>query len=114
MAKTKEELKELREEYESLSTKLKELTEDELSIVTGGTVSVDDSIINKWYKKESSTTDLETYFRPQEIRNNNTVYGLKSTYSPSKRSSASSYASISVSDFSSFFILSEKPFWLNF
>ena len=91
-----------------------ELNDEELEKVTGGTVSVDDSIINKWYKKEDSTTDLETYFRPQEIRNNNTVYGLKSTYSSSKRSSASSYASISVYDFSSFFILSEKPFWLNF
>lgn len=34
--KTQEELKELREEYESLSTKLKELTQEELSMVTGG------------------------------------------------------------------------------
>ena len=37
MAKTKEELKELKEEYESLTTKLKELTEEELLLVTGGT-----------------------------------------------------------------------------
>ena len=34
--KTKEELKELKEEYETLTTKLKELTEDELKMVTGG------------------------------------------------------------------------------
>ena len=36
MAKTQEELNELKQEYESLVTKLKELTEDELGIVTGG------------------------------------------------------------------------------
>ena len=35
--KTKEELKELKEEYEILNNKLKELTEDELKQVTGGT-----------------------------------------------------------------------------
>ena len=34
--KTQEELKELREEYETLNAKLKELTEDELKMVTGG------------------------------------------------------------------------------
>ena len=34
--KTQEELKELRKEYESLSAKLKELTQEELSMVTGG------------------------------------------------------------------------------
>lgn len=36
MAKTKEELNELKMEYETLSTKLKELTEDELKLVVGG------------------------------------------------------------------------------
>ena len=36
MPKTKEELNELRQEYESLTNKLKELTEDELEKVTGG------------------------------------------------------------------------------
>ena len=36
MAKTQEELNELKQEYESLVTKLKELTEDELKLVTGG------------------------------------------------------------------------------
>lgn len=36
MAKTQEELKQLKEEYETLTTKLKELTEEELKQVTGG------------------------------------------------------------------------------
>ena len=34
--KTKEELFELKEEYQSLTRKLQELTDDELKIVTGG------------------------------------------------------------------------------
>ena len=34
--KTKEELNELKTEYETLSSKFKELTEDELGYVTGG------------------------------------------------------------------------------
>ena len=36
MAKTKEELNELKNEFESLTFKLRELTDDELNIVTGG------------------------------------------------------------------------------
>ena len=36
MAKTNEELNELKQEYESLATKLQELTEDELKQVAGG------------------------------------------------------------------------------
>ena len=36
MAKTKEELNQLKAEYETLNNKLKELTEDELLEVTGG------------------------------------------------------------------------------
>lgn len=36
MAKTQEELKQLKQEYESLSNKLKELSDDELKQVTGG------------------------------------------------------------------------------
>lgn len=39
--KTKEELKELKEEYENLTSKLKELSEDELILVTGGTYKKD-------------------------------------------------------------------------
>ena len=34
--KTKEELNALKEEYQSLTIKLRELTDDELKIVTGG------------------------------------------------------------------------------
>lgn len=36
MAKTQEELKELKEEYEALNAKLKELSEEEIKLVTGG------------------------------------------------------------------------------
>ena len=36
MAKTKEELNQLKTEYKSLTTKLQELTDDELETVTGG------------------------------------------------------------------------------
>ena len=36
MAKTQEELKELKTEYETLNNKLKELSDDELKVVTGG------------------------------------------------------------------------------
>ena len=36
MAKTKEELNTLKVEYETLNKKLKELTEEELNMVTGG------------------------------------------------------------------------------
>ena len=36
MAKTKEELNQLKAEYETLNNKLKELTDDELIQVTGG------------------------------------------------------------------------------
>ena len=36
MAKTKEELNNLKQELETLTTKLQELTEDELKLVTGG------------------------------------------------------------------------------
>ena len=36
MAKTQEELNQLRKEYMDLKTKLKELTDDELKKVTGG------------------------------------------------------------------------------
>lgn len=39
--KTKEELKELKKEYENLTSKLKELSEDELILVTGGTYKKD-------------------------------------------------------------------------
>lgn len=37
MAKTMKELKQIKQEYETLASKLKELSEDELKQVTGGT-----------------------------------------------------------------------------
>ena len=40
MAKTQDELKELKEEYEKLNEKLKELSDDELKQVTGGITSL--------------------------------------------------------------------------
>ena len=36
MSKTQDELKELKKEYEALNKKLKELSEEELELVTGG------------------------------------------------------------------------------
>ena len=44
--KTKEELKVLQKEYNSLTTKLQELSDDELSIVTGGAYNI------TFYEKE--------------------------------------------------------------
>lgn len=38
MAKTEKELNELKEEYNKLTSKLKELTTDELKMVTGGSM----------------------------------------------------------------------------
>ena len=45
MAKTQEELKQLKEEYETLNKKLKELTEDELLQVTGGVIPALEEVI---------------------------------------------------------------------
>ncbi len=46
MAKTQDELKELKEEYEKLNEKLKELSDDELKLVTGGTQENDENLSN--------------------------------------------------------------------
>lgn len=40
MPKTQEELTQLKEEYETLNNKLKELSEDELKMVTGGSPNI--------------------------------------------------------------------------
>ena len=45
MAKTQEELNQLKNEYETLNKKLKELTEDELLQVTGGTIPAMEEVI---------------------------------------------------------------------
>ena len=44
--KTKEELETLKKEYESLQNKLKELSSEELNVVSGGEINVD--IFNNW------------------------------------------------------------------
>ena len=41
MTKTQEELNDLKQEYETLNNKLKELNEDELKFVTGGVYKKD-------------------------------------------------------------------------
>ena len=46
MSKTQEELNQLKNEYESLTNKLKELTEEELIIVAGGDNDEPNLIIN--------------------------------------------------------------------
>lgn len=45
MAKSKEELVELKNEYEALATKLKELSIDELKLVTGGVDAHDHNVM---------------------------------------------------------------------
>lgn len=40
MAKTQEELKKLKEEYDSLTSKLKDLTEEELKQIAGGGIDI--------------------------------------------------------------------------
>ena len=47
MTKTQEELNELKKEYETLNSKLKELSEDELKQVTGGSIQKSDIDIRK-------------------------------------------------------------------
>ena len=44
MAKTQEELNELKNEYETLNNKLQELTEDELMQVTGGVFALEGKV----------------------------------------------------------------------
>lgn len=67
MAKTQEELKELKQEYETLTTKLKELTEDELLLVTGGTdfqfvIDENDNIYNEHFYPKKDQPDFEPKF----------------------------------------------------
>ena len=68
MAKTKEELKKIKEECEALNNKLKELTEDELKEVTGGA-------IGEWNNIEHSGIDIKnkgnySIFYGESITNN--------------------------------------------
>lgn len=45
MVKTKEELEQLKQEYQSLSSKLSQLNDDELKFVTGGIDEKDEQMI---------------------------------------------------------------------
>ena len=58
MAKTQEELNQLKEEYETLSNKLSELTEDEIKIVSGGYEIFDKYRINQ-SRPNPATVDHE-------------------------------------------------------
>ena len=58
MAKTKEELNELKNEYETLNNKLKELTEEELSEVTGGNAKWAYTVGGALALKESSASTM--------------------------------------------------------
>ena len=53
MTKTKEELNELKAEYNALTAKLQELTEDELIQVTGGYEGGTPTHINGIYEREN-------------------------------------------------------------
>lgn len=65
MTKTKEELNTLKIEYETLTNKLKELTEDELNIVTGGSdINRDLNIIPD---KSNIGTNSNENIPPQEV-----------------------------------------------
>lgn len=52
MAKTQEELKELKQEYESLTKKFEELSQEEIDTITGGTTfDIKDDGSNKQYEQ---------------------------------------------------------------
>ena len=58
MAKTQEELNQLKTEYETLNNKLKELTDDELKLVIGGTVKWVYTVGGALALKESSASTM--------------------------------------------------------
>lgn len=67
--KTKEELKQLKEEYELINNKLKELSEEELKQVAGGN-DIDIEIFNNW-----EILPTITGFNSCEFENNKTTCG---------------------------------------
>ena len=94
MAKTQEELNQLKKEYEALNSKLKELTEEELKLVTGG-------IGENGYKYSFRSTDwvylsntkTERFFINYNVDTNNDDYkitgevghvGIHEDFRPSK------------------------------
>ena len=94
MAKTQEELNQLKKEFEVLSNKLKELTEDELKLVTGG-------VGENGYKYSFRSTDwvylsntkTEVFFLYTNVDTNSDDYkitgevghkGIREKFRPSK------------------------------
>lgn len=58
MAKTKEELEQLKKEYEELNNKLRDLSEEEINLITGG----------------SQQQDEQTQADPVEMRTGGDIY----------------------------------------
>lgn len=63
MTKTQNELKQLKTEYESLATKLKDLTDDELKFVVGG-----DSEESSGFNKNTSSSGGGAIFNYGEFK----------------------------------------------
>ena len=68
MAKTKEELMQLKTEYETLNNKLKELSEEELDYVNGGTTIWDIAVKlkEKFMPNSSSNNGGKVGINPEE------------------------------------------------
>lgn len=66
MIKTKEELTQLKNEYESLTSKLKELTEDDLKNVLGGKAANNDQLLCPRCKEPIGTT-LEQVIKSKSL-----------------------------------------------
>ena len=66
MSKTKEELNQLKNEYESLTSKLKELTEEDLKNVLGGNAVNNDQLLCPRCKEPIGTT-LEQVIKSKSI-----------------------------------------------
>ena len=67
MAKTKEELMQLKTEYETLNNKLKELSEEELDYVNGGTIwDIAVKLKEKFMSNNSSNNGGKVGINPEE------------------------------------------------
>lgn len=74
MAKTQEELIQLKKEYENLNTKLKELSEDELKMVTGGSALKQlDCVIQSFLNEESCFQEVAVAEKNQVIQPQNSI-----------------------------------------
>ena len=69
MAKTKEELNLLKIEYETVTNKLKELTEEELNMVTGGEdiTELDANVSNPLFSSTSVNIENDRIMRDAKI-----------------------------------------------